>query len=49
MIITMMKNYDQSVKRNLNPNWPYIFDIYSYIDPYKINVIEFIETSMTRY
>ena len=27
----MMKNYDESVERNHNPNWPYIFD-----DPYRI-------------
>ena len=23
-VITMMKNYDQSVEMNHNPNWPYI-------------------------
>ena len=25
-VITMMKNYDQSVKINHNPNWPYTPD-----------------------
>ena len=25
-VITMMKNYDQSVKIKHNPNWPYISD-----------------------
>ena len=30
----MMKNYDQSVETNHNPNWPYIFD-----HPYKILII----------
>ena len=33
--ITMMKNYDQSVKINHNPNWPYIPD-----HPYKILIID---------
>ena len=28
----MMENYDQSVKRNYNPNWPYIPD-----HPYNID------------
>ena len=31
----MMKNYDQSVKINHNPNWPYIPD-----HPYKILIID---------
>ena len=30
----MMKNYDQSVKIDYNPNWPYISD-----DPYRIFII----------
>ena len=30
----MMKNYDQSVKINLNPNWPYVPD-----QPYIILII----------
>ena len=30
----MMKNYDQSVKINLNPNWPNIID-----HPYRILII----------
>ena len=30
----MMKNYDQSVKINYNPNWLYILD-----NPYKILII----------
>ena len=30
----MMKNYDQSVKINHNPNWPYIPD-----HPYRILII----------
>ena len=33
-VITMMKNYDQSVKINHNPNWPYIPD-----HPYRILII----------
>ena len=33
-VIAMMKNYDQSVETNHNPNWPYIFD-----HPYKILII----------
>ena len=30
----MMKNYDQSVEINHNPNWPYILD-----HPYRIFII----------
>ena len=30
----MMKNYDQSVEINHNPNWPYIFD-----HPYRVSII----------
>ena len=30
----MIKNYDQSVKRNHNPNWPYISD-----HPYSILIV----------
>ena len=33
-IIEMMKNYDQLVERNHNPNWSYIPD-----HPYKILII----------
>ena len=29
-----MKNFDQSVQKNHNPNWPYIPD-----DPYRILII----------
>ena len=30
----MIKNYDQSVEINCNPNWPYIPD-----HPYRISII----------
>ena len=51
----MMKNYDELVEINQNPNWPYIMD-----HPYRIliiggsgsqnyYVIELNETSATRY
>ena len=30
----MMKNYDQSVEKNLNPNWPYISD-----NPHRILIV----------
>ena len=33
-VITMMKNYEESVEINHNPNWPYIPDY-----PYKILLI----------
>ena len=33
-VITMMKNYDQSVEINHNLNWPHILD-----HPYKISII----------
>ena len=51
----MMKNYDQSVKINHNPNWPYIPDhpcrilIISVSGSGKTNVIELNKTSATRY
>ena len=31
----MMKNYDQSIKINHNPNWPYIPD-----HPYRILILD---------
>ena len=30
----MMKNYNQSVEINHNPNWPYILD-----HPYRVSII----------
>ena len=33
-VITIMKNYDQSVEINHNPNWSYILD-----DPCRISII----------
>ena len=33
-VITMMKNYEESVEINHNPNWPYIPDY-----PYKVLLI----------
>ena len=46
-----MKNYDQSVKINHNPNWPYIYRIVIIggSGSSKTNVIALNEKSTTRY
>ena len=55
-IITLMKNYDQSVEINCNPNSPYIPDhpyrilIFGGSGSGKTNVLlSLVKTSMTRY